>query len=217
LHSTFVTLAEVLEARGGPLEEDEVWSLLLGSAESLLDLSYKGKTLTLKLGHNICNIITPASLLLSTTGTLAFKNCAMTDELCAFTAPEMLQGRTISTKLIIVYSLGMTLYWSVDYHLPQNQPIQLSDSLNCLLLSMCEDMAHRRANLNSILEVCESHHKASLLPPPNKVIKQLVEDVFQDSLQERLADCLWIPSQSKVSSYTSIQRFGVCMFFFVCL
>ncbi|XP_052468822.1 tyrosine-protein phosphatase non-receptor type 13 isoform X1 [Carassius gibelio] len=178
MSSTFVTLAEVLEARGGPLEEDEVWSLLLGSAESLLDLSYKG--------HNICNIITPASLLLSATGTLAFKNCAMTDEVCAFTAPEMLQGRAISTKLamekIIVYSLGMTLYWSVDYHLPQNQPIQLSDSLNCLLLSMCEDMAHRRANLNSILEVCESHHKASLLPPPNKVIKQLVEDVLQDTV-----------------------------------
>ncbi|XP_048061212.1 tyrosine-protein phosphatase non-receptor type 13 isoform X1 [Megalobrama amblycephala] len=178
MSSTFVTLAEVLEARGGPLEEDEVWSLLLGSAESLVDLSYKG--------HNICNIITPASLLLSATGTLAFKNCAMTDEVCAFTAPEMLQGRAISTKLamekIIVYSLGMTLYWSVDYHLPQNQPIQLSDSLNCLLLSMCEDMAHRRANLNTILEVCETHHKASLLPPPNKVIKQLVEDVFQDSV-----------------------------------
>lgn len=49
MSSTFVTLAEVQEARGGPLEEDEVWSLLLGSAESLLDLSYKGKTLTLKL------------------------------------------------------------------------------------------------------------------------------------------------------------------------
>lgn len=51
------------------------------------------------LGHNICNITTPASLLLSATGTLAFKNCAMTDEVCAFTAPEMLQGRAISTKL----------------------------------------------------------------------------------------------------------------------
>lgn len=123
MSSTFVTLAEVLEARGGPLEEDEVWSLLLGSAESLVDLSYKGKMLTLQLvffflllvksavhaklnecgsvflGHNICNIITPASLLLSATGTLAFKNCAMTDEVCAFTAPEMLQGRAISTKL----------------------------------------------------------------------------------------------------------------------
>ncbi|XP_059422060.1 tyrosine-protein phosphatase non-receptor type 13-like isoform X1 [Carassius carassius] len=178
MNSTFVTLAEVLEAKGGPLEEDEVWSLLQGSAESLLELSYKG--------HNICNIITPASLLLSTTGVLAFKNCAVTDEVSAFTAPEMLQGRAVSTKLamekIIVYSLGMTLYLSVDYHLPQNQPIQLSDSLNCLILSMCEDMAHRRATLNCILEVCESHHKESLLPPPNKVIKQLVEDVFQDSV-----------------------------------
>lgn len=52
------------------------------------------------LGHNnICNIISPASLLLSATGTLAFKNCAMTDEACAFTAPEMLQGRAITTKL----------------------------------------------------------------------------------------------------------------------
>uniref|UniRef100_A0A8C1YFX1 KIND domain-containing protein n=1 Tax=Cyprinus carpio TaxID=7962 RepID=A0A8C1YFX1_CYPCA len=190
MSSTFVTLAEVLEARGGPLEEDEVWSLLLGSAESLLDLSYKG--------HNICNIITPASLLLSATGTLAFKNCAVTDEVCAFTAPEMLQGRAISTKLIIIYSLGMTLYWSVDYHLPQNQPIQLSDSLNCLVLSMCEDMAHRRANLNSILEVCESHHKASLLPPPNKVIKQLVEDVFQDSVTALTENVVQLSGKSQM-------------------
>ena len=44
MSSTFVTLAEVLEARGGPLLEDEVWSLLLGTAESLVDVSYKGKT-----------------------------------------------------------------------------------------------------------------------------------------------------------------------------
>lgn len=45
MSSTFVTLAEVLEARGGPLLEEEVWSLLLGTAESLVDVSYKGKAL----------------------------------------------------------------------------------------------------------------------------------------------------------------------------
>lgn len=39
---TFVTLAEVLEARGSPLEEDEVWRLLLGTAEALTDISHKG-------------------------------------------------------------------------------------------------------------------------------------------------------------------------------
>lgn len=41
---TFVTLAEVLEARGSPLDEDEVWCLLLATAEALLDISKKGET-----------------------------------------------------------------------------------------------------------------------------------------------------------------------------
>ncbi|XP_042184045.1 tyrosine-protein phosphatase non-receptor type 13-like [Oncorhynchus tshawytscha] len=176
---TFVTLAEVLETRGGPLLEDEVWSLLLGTTESLVDVSYKG--------HNsMCSIISPSSLLLSGTGTLAFKNCALSDEACNFTAPEMLRGCASSTKDVmekmLVYSLGMTLYWSVNYHLPQNQPVQLSNHLNGLLVSMCEDLAHRRVNLNSILESCESQHKASLLPPPNRVIRQLVEVVFHEAV-----------------------------------
>lgn len=61
-----------------------------------------------------------------------------------------------------------------------SQPVQLSDHLNSLLLSMCEDMAHRRLNLNSILEACESQHKASILPSPTKVIKRLVEEVFHE-------------------------------------
>ncbi|KAM9847849.1 tyrosine-protein phosphatase non-receptor type 13 [Aulostomus maculatus] len=179
MSSTFVTLAEVLEARGGPLLEEEVWSLLLGTAESLVDVSYKGH-------NNMCNIISPTSLLLSATGTLAFKNCGLSDEVSTFTAPEMLQGRASSTKpaieRMLVYSLGMTLYWSVDFHLPQNQPVRLSDHLNSLLLSMCEDVSHRRVNLTSILEACESQHRASLLPPAANVIRQLVEEVFHESM-----------------------------------
>ncbi|XP_035518834.1 tyrosine-protein phosphatase non-receptor type 13 [Morone saxatilis] len=181
MSSTFVTLAEVLEARGGPLLEEEVWSLLMGTAESLVDVSYKGQ-------NNMCNIISPTSLLLSATGTLAFKNCGLSDEVSTFAAPEMLQGRASSTKpaieRMLVYSLGMTLYWSVDFHLPQNQPVQLSDHLNSLLLSMCEDLAHRRVNLNSILEACESQHKASILPSPTRVIRQLVEEVFHESMDQ---------------------------------
>lgn len=46
MSSTFVTLAEVLEARGGPLLEEEVWSLLVGTAEALIDVSYKGKNIS---------------------------------------------------------------------------------------------------------------------------------------------------------------------------
>lgn len=149
-----MTLAEVLEARGGPLEEDEVWALLFTSAESLLDLFSIGKVYRpavescrkcgvmlrhiLYLLHcvcfiflgqsNICSIISPTSLLLSTNGTLAFKNCTMTDEACAFTAPEMLQGRATSsrtalekvsispsTKALYIAKTVLTLKWGLFY------------------------------------------------------------------------------------------------------
>lgn len=83
---------------------------------------------------------------------------------------------------MIVYSLGMTLFWSIDYQLPQNQPIQLSDNLNNLLLSMCEDTVQRRADLVTVLETCEQHIKAAQLPPPEKLVRQLVQDVFRDSV-----------------------------------
>uniref|UniRef100_A0A672G1G6 KIND domain-containing protein n=1 Tax=Salarias fasciatus TaxID=181472 RepID=A0A672G1G6_SALFA len=161
--------SEVLEARGGPLLEEEVWSLLLGTAESLVDVSYKGKAFQLPLiadshtpclrGHNnMCSIISPTSLLLSATGTLAFKNCGLSDEVSTFTAPEMLQGRASSTKPMLVYSLGMTLYWSVDFQLPQNQPVQLSDHLNSLLLSMCEDVLSDASVPVFFRQVCDKYN-----------------------------------------------------------
>ncbi|XP_061083588.1 tyrosine-protein phosphatase non-receptor type 13 [Conger conger] len=194
MSSTFVTLAEVLEARGGPLEEDEVWALLLATAESLLEISYTG-------GSSMCSIISPGSFLLSGSGSLAFKNCTPSDAVGTFIAPETLQGRhgnsKLATEKMIIYSLGMSLYWSADFHLPQNQPIQLSDTLNCLLLSMCEEMAFKRVNLNSILEVCEMHHKRALLPPPSKVIQRLVEDVFRDSVSvDSLSDAVPLSDRS---------------------
>lgn len=59
--------------------------------------------------NNMCNIISPTSLLLSATGTLAFKNCGLSDEVSTFTAPEMLQGRASSTKPAIERVSAYTL------------------------------------------------------------------------------------------------------------
>lgn len=115
---------------------------------------------------------------------------------------------------MVVYSLGMTLYWCVDYLLPQNQvrstfplslactllytpdfkawstvlspvscqPVQLSAELEGLLLSMCEDVVLRRTDLLTVLEACELHHKAAMLPPAERLIRQLVEDVYRNSV-----------------------------------
>ncbi|XP_035469664.1 FERM and PDZ domain-containing protein 2 isoform X2 [Scophthalmus maximus] len=176
---TFVTLAEVLEARGSPLDEDEVWCLLLATTEALLDISKKGS-------GNMCSVLSPGSVLLSANGSLAFKSCAPYEDVASFTAPEAQQSHAASTRTpaekMVVYSLGMTLYWCVDYHLPHNRPVQLSARLEGLLLSMCEDMVVRRSDLLTVLEACELHHKAAMLPPAERLIRQLVEDVYTDSV-----------------------------------
>uniref|UniRef100_A0A3B3Y5T3 KIND domain-containing protein n=1 Tax=Poecilia mexicana TaxID=48701 RepID=A0A3B3Y5T3_9TELE len=151
---TFVTLTEVLEARGSPLEEDEVWCLLLATADALLDISKKGDHVQ----------------------TYTYENCTFLN----------IQFVRICRLIEKVYSLGMTLYWCADYHLPQNQPVQISTELEGLLLSMCEDMAVRRTDLLTVLETCEFHHKSSMLPSPERLIRQLVEDVYRNSASGRI-------------------------------
>ncbi|XP_028822935.1 tyrosine-protein phosphatase non-receptor type 13 isoform X2 [Denticeps clupeoides] len=178
---TFVTLAEVLEAKEAPLGEDEVWAILLGAVEALMDVSSKGP-------GSLCSTVTPGSVLLSTAGNIAFKSCGRSEDVSSFTPPEMVQADnptpSPSKEKMVVFSLGMTLYWTVDYRIPQNQPVQLSDRLNSLLLSMCEDMVNWRPDLQSVLEACERHHRNALLPHPEKVIRQLTEDVLQEPVDQ---------------------------------
>uniref|UniRef100_A0AAY4CRS7 KIND domain-containing protein n=1 Tax=Denticeps clupeoides TaxID=299321 RepID=A0AAY4CRS7_9TELE len=175
---TFVTLAEVLEAKEAPLGEDEVWAILLGAVEALMDYFCSPGP------GSLCSTVTPGSVLLSTAGNIAFKSCGRSEDVSSFTPPEMVQADnptpSPSKEKMVVFSLGMTLYWTVDYRIPQNQPVQLSDRLNSLLLSMCEDMVNWRPDLQSVLEACERHHRNALLPHPEKVIRQLTEDVLQE-------------------------------------
>ncbi|XP_055085580.1 FERM and PDZ domain-containing protein 2 [Periophthalmus magnuspinnatus] len=177
---TFVTLAEVLEARGSPLEEDEVWCLLLATVEALLVISKKGS-------GNMCSVLSPGSVLLSANGSVAFKShVRYEDATASFTAPEAQHAHAASSQIVtekmVVYSLGMTLYWCVDYQLPQNQPVQLSAELEGLLLSMCEEVCVRRPELLTVLESCELHQKAAMLPPAQCCVRQLVEDVCRSAV-----------------------------------
>ncbi|XP_072312586.1 FERM and PDZ domain-containing protein 2 [Eucyclogobius newberryi] len=175
---TFVTLAEVLEFRGSPLEEDEVWCLLLATVDALLDISKKGS-------GNMCSVLSPGSVLLSANGSVAFKSCVRYEDAGSFSAPEAQDGHAASSRMVtekmVVYSLGMTLYWCVDYQLPQNQPVQLSAELEGLLLSMCEEVCVRRPVLLTVLESCELHQKSAMLPPAQCCVRQLVEDVCKSA------------------------------------
>uniref|UniRef100_H3CCB9 FERM and PDZ domain containing 2 n=1 Tax=Tetraodon nigroviridis TaxID=99883 RepID=H3CCB9_TETNG len=156
---TFVTLAEVLEARGSPLDEDEVWCLLLATTEALLDISQKG---------NMCNVLSPGSVLLSDNGNLAFKSCARYENVASFRAPEVQQGLTSFSRNAA------------------EKPVHLSSELEGLLLSMCEDVASRRTDLLTVLETCGLRHRASMLPPAERLIRKLVEEVYRTSQADHI-------------------------------
>ncbi|TNN35302.1 FERM and PDZ domain-containing protein 2 [Liparis tanakae] len=161
---TFVTLAEVLEGRGSKLDEDEVWCLLLATTDALLAISKKGS-------GNMCSVLSPGSVLLSANGSLAFKSCARYEDVASFTAPEIQQGQAASSRTAA------------------EKPVQLSAQLEGLLLSMCEIMVIRRTDLLTVLETCELHHKALMLPPADRLVRQLVEDVYRNSVSGIPSGC----------------------------
>ncbi|NWR86900.1 FRPD2 protein, partial [Furnarius figulus] len=176
MSSSCVTLAEVLWAKGSPLEEEEIWALLYLSTMQLLEDLHKDPA--------IC-VICPWSVLLSAEGNLSFQNNASQTEALPFSPPELLHRQSkkqhFGLTKMLVYSLGMTLYWSADYQVPPNQAsntnccfLLFCDQLHTLLLTLCEDLPHKRLSPESILEACEAHQKESASLPANVYIKKMV-------------------------------------------
>ncbi|XP_078258040.1 tyrosine-protein phosphatase non-receptor type 13 [Rhinoraja longicauda] len=172
-----VSLAEALEVRGGPLEEEEIWALLNKSAECLHNLFHKDDPMSLGF------IISPWSLLLLPSGDISYTDETVSNQdLRVFTAPEVLQNQALSSlsdvEKMHVYSLGMTLYWGADYKIPLNQPIKLGEHLNSILLNMCEDMMYIRGSMRTILDACSAHIRNSNCEPAFSYVKQLVKLVL---------------------------------------
>ncbi|XP_028273173.1 tyrosine-protein phosphatase non-receptor type 13 isoform X3 [Parambassis ranga] len=192
-----VSLAEALEVRGGPLQEEEVWAVLSQSAESLQELFHKDPA---AMGF----IISPWSLLLMPSGNISFTDEYVTQQdLRAFTAPELLQGISLESVSDIekmhMYSLGMTLFWGADYEIPQSQPMKLGEHLNSLLLNMCDDITLSRMSLRTVLDICSKHIRNSSCDPPFSYIRKLVRLVLGSlsQLDGLLTDRESLPERSK--------------------
>uniref|UniRef100_A0A8C4F8Q1 Tyrosine-protein phosphatase non-receptor type 13 n=1 Tax=Dicentrarchus labrax TaxID=13489 RepID=A0A8C4F8Q1_DICLA len=192
-----VSLAEALEVRGGPLQEEEVWAVLSQSAESLQELFHKDPA---AMGF----IISPWSLLLMPSGNISFTDEYVTQQdLRAFTAPEVLDGVSLSSVSDIekmhMYSLGMTLFWGADYEIPQSQPMKLGEHLNSLLLNMCDDVTLSRMSLRTVLDICSKHIRNSTCDPPFSYIRKLVRLVLGSlsQLDGLLTDRESLPERSK--------------------
>ncbi|XP_014842866.1 PREDICTED: tyrosine-protein phosphatase non-receptor type 13 isoform X3 [Poecilia mexicana] len=192
-----VSLAEALEVRGGPLQEEEVWALLSQSAESLQELFNKDPA---AMGF----IISPWSLLLMPSGNISFTDEYVTQEdLRAFTAPEVMEGNPLNSVSDIekmhMYSLGMTLFWGADYQIPQSQPMKLGEHLNGLLLNMSDDITLSRMSLRTVLDICSKHIRNSTCDPPFSYIRKLVRLVLGSlsQLDGLVTDRESLPERSK--------------------
>ncbi|KAG9354115.1 hypothetical protein JZ751_012239 [Albula glossodonta] len=149
-----VSLAEALEVRGGPLQEDEVWAVLSQSAESLQELFRRDPA---ALGF----IISPWSLLLMPSGNISFTDENVTQQdLRAFTAPEVLEGIALSSLSDI------------------EKPMKLGEHLNSMLLSMCDDRTHARMSVRTVLDACSAHIRSSSCEPSFAYIRKLVRLVL---------------------------------------
>uniref|UniRef100_A0A673HXA3 Tyrosine-protein phosphatase non-receptor type 20 n=1 Tax=Sinocyclocheilus rhinocerous TaxID=307959 RepID=A0A673HXA3_9TELE len=182
-----VSLAEALQVRGGPLQEEEVWAVLNQSAESLHELLRRGSTDPSVLGF----IISPWSLLLMPSGNISFTDENVTQkDLRAFTPPEVLEGLNLSSlsdmEKMHVYSLGMTLFWGADYEIPQSQPMKLGEHLNRVLLNMCDDSTLTRLSVRSVLDTCGAHIRNSDCDPSFSYVRRLVRLVLGSLSQVRL-------------------------------
>ncbi|XP_051533072.1 tyrosine-protein phosphatase non-receptor type 13 isoform X2 [Myxocyprinus asiaticus] len=171
-----VSLAEALQVRGGPLQEEEVWAVLNQSAESLHELLRRDPS---ALGF----IISPWSLLLMPSGNISFTDENVTQkDLRAFTSPEVLEGLNLSSLSDIekmhMYSLGMTLFWGADYEIPQSQPMKLGEHLNSVLLKMCDDSTLSRLSIRSVLDICSTHIRNSNCDPSFSYVRRLVRLVL---------------------------------------
>ncbi|XP_055450526.1 tyrosine-protein phosphatase non-receptor type 13 isoform X2 [Psammomys obesus] len=175
-----VSLAEALEVRGGPLQEEEIWAVLNQSAESLQELF---RRVSIADPAALGFIISPWSLLLLPSGSVSFTDENISNQdLRAFTAPEVLQNHSLTSlsdvEKIHIYSLGMTLYWGADHEVPQSQPIKLGDHLNSILLGMCEDGIYARLSVRTVLDACSAHIRNSNCAPSFSYVKQLVKLVL---------------------------------------
>uniref|UniRef100_A0A672SNW9 Tyrosine-protein phosphatase non-receptor type 13-like n=1 Tax=Sinocyclocheilus grahami TaxID=75366 RepID=A0A672SNW9_SINGR len=170
-----VSLAEALQVRGGPLQEEEVWAVLNQSAESLHELLRRGSTDPSVLGF----IISPWSLLLMPSGNISFTDENVTQkDLRAFTPPEVLEGLNLSS-LSDMEKIQLLFYLQTIFSLKH---------LNRVLLNMCDDSTLTRLSVRSVLDTCGAHIRNSNCDPSFSYVRRLVRLVLgslSQSLPER--------------------------------
>ncbi|XP_069124056.1 tyrosine-protein phosphatase non-receptor type 13-like isoform X2 [Argopecten irradians] len=150
-----VSLFEVLEVRGAPLTEPEIWGIAYQSALTLHNSLAQGE------GHEggPSFVICPDTLTFISSGEVQFShNSGTSTKGHAYAAPELRQipdYEGVDTEKVHSFSLGKTLRYAAEYGLIGNQPSRVSSNLRAVLNSMCEGVPSLRPSMIQLLEACD--------------------------------------------------------------
>lgn len=155
-----VSISDVLEVRGGPLRESEVWALLCQSAAAIQDFFIKGAATHKEDGTTF--VISPQTLTVCRDGQVTFAPGPSTWHGTDFTAPEVSSNQThcmsdTAIEKMFLFTLGKTLQVATEYGLRRNECVGISQHLDSLLDTMCEENPAVRVGLRPILEACDLH------------------------------------------------------------
>ncbi|KAK0044239.1 tyrosine-protein phosphatase non-receptor type 13 [Biomphalaria pfeifferi] len=169
LTSLPLSLSEILEARGGPLQELEIWALLCQCAEALQDLIIKGDVFEHEAFRHM---VTPNSLLIRNNGTISLSEVVQNLQGSLYMAPEFDLNTyhklsDTAFEKMFVYSVSRTLQVASEFGLKENEVLSISYDLNSLLQAMSARNAAVRLSLMHILEACALQSSQHPHKPPH--------------------------------------------------
>ncbi|XP_065071560.1 tyrosine-protein phosphatase non-receptor type 13-like isoform X2 [Rhopilema esculentum] len=184
LSSNQVTLSEVLEVRGSPLYEDELWALVYEICDAIKNIFLTGNVRYL---HGVHKVICPENIILCGSGKVKFAT-ATEDDLVfdrRFIPPEKYTFKEdeitdLGIEKMLIYSIGMIVYASIEYGSPSVAELCLSSELETLLLYMCEDDPKCRCNLAQVFQACNTRKGIYL---SIERIKSMVKSILGSDIQ----------------------------------
>ncbi|GFS83111.1 FERM and PDZ domain-containing protein 2 [Nephila pilipes] len=208
LENVQVSLHEVLEVRGQPLEEWELWGILFQTTQAVQDIFLRGQAC--KDGEPQ-HLVTPHNLLFTARGRVVLNACfpdkiKETPYWCEELKEENFQSQSSILDKIYVFTIGQTLLCAAHFGENEQNKKKLSPLIKTVFQAMCQNDIDLRMVLSDIDQVCSLHaekymsgltftkaamklHQEVLGSlPENEILSQVDQDFMKDNDLEDLKD-----------------------------
>ncbi|XP_072164796.1 tyrosine-protein phosphatase non-receptor type 13-like [Diadema setosum] len=208
-----VSLSEVLQVRGAPLEEEELWSILCQSCKAIQDIFIRGHAVA---ADGPSFVVSPYTILFNPSGTVKFAESidVTLPNIANYLPPEGIGAHTSFSNAVVekmyIYALGKSLLWASDYMRVPFSSSVISPALRSLLMAMSDNNPATRMALMQILEACTIHaNSLGYGMPYARQIIQLSKIVLGSIFAlDQMTDSFNSNTNNSVSTVTGAPEFG---------